>query len=234
MVPVQPAPPPAVPKDQPRAYAAKIGDGGDDDDDDDDVGFEGEYLPQPSRASEVGRVEMEITRAHVAEIENHAIREGCQSDRSRPMERCDALISANRHHVDQPSLTSSFSAVWQRAMWTAFADLPLARRRKVSTPGKKLIPQHISLVPTEFPPSFEQAQAAAFDEHIAQTCGLTKLTPHLLRSTLARSLVLLLVTQGIFRGTIRKATATHQFGQVDLSFLTWRTCHPSSSGFTLR
>jgi hypothetical protein len=43
----QPAPPPAVSEDRPRAYAARISDGRDDDDDDgdDDDGFEGEFLP---------------------------------------------------------------------------------------------------------------------------------------------------------------------------------------------
>jgi hypothetical protein len=46
MVPGQPAPPPAVPKDQPRAYAAKIGDGGNDDDD--DVRWLRRGVPTPS------------------------------------------------------------------------------------------------------------------------------------------------------------------------------------------
>jgi hypothetical protein len=46
MAPAQPAPPPAVPEDRPRAYAARISNGGDDDDDGhDDNGFAGEYLP---------------------------------------------------------------------------------------------------------------------------------------------------------------------------------------------
>jgi hypothetical protein len=165
MVPGQSALPPAVTKDQPRAYAAKIGDGGDDDDDDDDDdGFEGEYLPLVALAGVGGGPGlMEITRAHVAEIENHEIRKGHQPDRSGPMESCDALISANRRHVDQPNLAPSFSAVRLRAMRAAFADLPLAHRRKVSTHGKRLISQHISLISTDFPPQYEQAQAAAFD-----------------------------------------------------------------------
>jgi hypothetical protein len=47
MAPAQPPPPPTAPEDGPRAYAARISDGGDDDDDDEDNdnGFGGEYLP---------------------------------------------------------------------------------------------------------------------------------------------------------------------------------------------
>jgi hypothetical protein len=106
---------------------------------------------------------MKITRAHMAEIENHAICEGCQPNRSGPIESCDALISANRRHVDQPNLTSSFNAVRLCVMRAAFADMPLPRRRKMSTHGKRLIPRHTSLVPTDFLPHYEQAQAAASD-----------------------------------------------------------------------
>jgi hypothetical protein len=136
MAPAQPPPPLAVPEDGPRAYAARISDGGDDDD------ATTSTCPWwPLRASGVDRDGMKIVRVHVVGMQNPEISEACRLGRSDPMGTSVALILDGHHHVAQPDLMPGFTARDR----TALADLPLDGRLKVSLLVRKLITRHATL-----------------------------------------------------------------------------------------
>jgi hypothetical protein len=133
VAPGRPPPSPAAPEDKPRAYAARIDDDDDDDDEDDDDGFGGEYPPLVALAGVRG-VRMQITRVHLAGMQNPGISKDCRLGLSGRMETSVVWTLDHRHHVARLDSTPCTAA----RGWIAPAGVPLDSRQ-VRLPPKKLL-----------------------------------------------------------------------------------------------